>query len=89
MTDVDIDALLSEQRVYRYPPLASVDFTAELPKTRSGKIMRRLRDAAEHRSSATPPRSPTRTWSTRSAAAPPQRQPATDEVPPCGLAGDR
>ena len=43
-------------------------FTPDLPKTRSGKIMRRLlRDVAEGRPWATRPRSPTRASSTASA----------------------
>ena len=46
---------------------ANIVFTPELPKTRSGKIMRRLlRDVAENRRSATRRRSPTRPWSRRS-----------------------
>ena len=49
----------------------TIIFTDDLPKTRSGKIMRRLlRDVAEGRSWATPPRSPTPAW-WRSATGPP------------------
>jgi acetyl-CoA synthetase len=39
------------ERIGKIARLASIVFTPELPKTRSGKIMRRLlRDVAEHRS---------------------------------------
>ena len=55
---------------------ANIVFTPELPKTRSGKIMRRLlRDVAETASSVTRPRWPIRRWSPRSRTAPPPSSP--------------
>jgi acyl-coenzyme A synthetase/AMP-(fatty) acid ligase len=51
-----------------------ITFTPELPKTRSGKIMRRLlRDISETASSATPPRWTTSTSSTSCRAGPRRR----------------
>src|SRR5262249_2871195 len=60
------DALVSELREHVTKKIGAIArperiyFTAELPKTRSAKIMRRLlRDIAEAACSATPRRSPT------------------------------
>jgi acetyl-CoA synthetase len=50
------------QKIGRIARPDEILFAAELPKTRSGKIMRLLRDIADRRAWGTPQRLRTRRW---------------------------